>query len=106
MKTTKGIIAAIVALAIIIIILVICIIGMTANTNSRINEMLERITAVEAVADEANTTAQGAYITYAEAGNIATYLEFADGTGYYIVNQDYDGNVTPLVDDGRVDWED
>ena len=54
------------------------------------------------MADEANTTAQGAYITYAEAGNIATYLEFADGTEYYIVNQDYDGNVTPLVDDGRV----
>lgn len=106
MKTTKGIIAAIVAMAIIIIILVICIIGMTANTNSRINELFDRITAVETVANEANQTALGAYITYAEAGNIATYLEFADGTGYYIVNQDYDGNVNPLVDDGRVDWED
>lgn len=79
---------------------------MTANTNSRINELFDRITAVETVANEANQTALGAYITYAEAGNIATYLEFADGTGYYIVNQDYDGNVTPLVDDGRVDWED
>lgn len=90
--TNKQINAMIVVLCLIIGVLITAIIAMTTNNNTKITDMLDRITATEAVADSS-------YIVAAEMGNAGLYLQFADGTSMFIENQD--STVTPPLADGR-----